>query len=449
MYLQSWDAVLYGRRVSIAESVSGGLRMLAIQGFTALRRRGLEIGGLLLGTASGDELDVDGFQEVPCEHRYGPSYALSDTDREKLTELLAERRSRDKQVIGAFRSVTGREPEIEPADEALVSEHHPEGMFLLILLQPLSAENCVVGLHLFQNGKLLREGFHDGKLLSEGEEAPTEVSPVEAELTQPEEPVVHELPQFAAFRAEPEEAPRRSVLWKAALICMAGALCGSFAYELGRSERPLRPMTTSWAELNLDAHTAGDQLEITCDRSVARSSQASRGVLTISDGASYREIQLSQAQLDGGRYIYVAVHPDVAVRLTLSAGDRKLASEMARLTLVPSPSQPPAPVAPITPADSVPEVPPAAVHQVQPVISEGIRSRLTAPVAIDVDVKVSPQGRVLSAQAKNPGTSGLNRYLAGMAENAAWEWRFTPARNHAGDAIAANKRIQFVFTSRP
>ena len=156
MQIRSLQSVLQGRHVSLSESVARQLRMLAIEGFTALRRRGLEIGGLLLGHPAGEELRIEAFQEVPCEHRYGPSYVLSEADRENLTGLLAQLRgSAEWDVIGAYRSFTGRDPVIEPADEALVAEHFPQRDFVFLFLQPLSPENCVTSFQLFREGQLL------------------------------------------------------------------------------------------------------------------------------------------------------------------------------------------------------------------------------------------------------------------------------------------------------
>jgi hypothetical protein len=456
MQIHSLQQTLHGQRVSLGEAVAGELRLLAIAGFTALRRRGLEVGGLLLGRASEDELLVEGFLEVPCEHRYGPSYALSETDREKLTELLAQVQGGESRVIGAFRSFTGRDPAVEAADHALVLEHFPQGDFLLLFLQPLSAENCVTSFHLFRGGRLLQAEERTPDVLDpqrmpeadEAESAPTklvvaeeqEVEPVPAHVPKHQ----YELVRPPRFEVEPEAADRRPPMFKAALICMAIVLGGSFVYELGRAHSPLPRATAEWTELNLDARPGGGKVEITWDAKAARSVRATRGALTISDGDAPREIELAAAQVGAGRYTYAAERPDIAIKLTLSAGDRTVASESARLT-TPLPITP-SPASAVVSADLGPVVAPTAVHEVHPTIPEGIRSRLTEQVLIGVEVQVSDLGRVTRAKSKEPGEDGLHRYLASLAEKTAHEWRFTPARNRDGHAISAVKTIQFVFT---
>jgi outer membrane biosynthesis protein TonB len=40
---------------------------------------------------------------------------------------------------------------------------------------------------------------------------------------------------------------------------------------------------------------------------------------------------------------------------------------------------------------------------------------------------------------------GLQRYLADLAEKAAREWRFTPAKSREGASVASSKTLTFVF----
>ena len=88
--------------------------------------------------------------------------------------------------------------------------------------------------------------------------------------------------------------------------------------------------------------------------------------------------------------------------------------------------------------------PPETVHEVQPTIPAGIRSRISEPVVIPVRVEVNERGRVVSA-APEAQTAGVRSYLADLAQKASREWRFRPARTSGGIAVAANKTIQFVF----
>ena len=60
------------------------LRAEAFAGLKALRR-GVEVGGLLTQRiGAGSTAMVNGFEPIPCEHLYGPSYRLSPLDYENF-----------------------------------------------------------------------------------------------------------------------------------------------------------------------------------------------------------------------------------------------------------------------------------------------------------------------------------------------------------------------------
>src|SRR5260370_23669045 len=101
-----------GKPISVRLSldVVSRIGMAVQEGFKALPRRGLEIGGLLIGTTrdAGNftVVDVDDFEPVESEHATGPSYVLSDADRRLLKERIAAREASAKlpSVVGFYRS---------------------------------------------------------------------------------------------------------------------------------------------------------------------------------------------------------------------------------------------------------------------------------------------------------------------------------------------------------
>ncbi len=152
-----WEAQ-GGRRVLLSAPVVEGLRARAIEALLALPRRGLEIGGLLYGHGGPNALRVEAFEEIACEHAYGPSYALSEADRERSEEILTRRtQTGTTPVAGFFRSFTGREPQVAVDDEKFVRRHYPQGEFLLLMLQPLSHERCMAEIRFFIDGELVPE----------------------------------------------------------------------------------------------------------------------------------------------------------------------------------------------------------------------------------------------------------------------------------------------------
>ena len=91
--------------------VCDGLGPRVTEGLKSLPRRGLEVGGLLLGWVDkGGELSVivQDFEPFEAEHVRGPSYSLSDADRGRLEQRIEYWQSNPAglSVVGYYRSHT-------------------------------------------------------------------------------------------------------------------------------------------------------------------------------------------------------------------------------------------------------------------------------------------------------------------------------------------------------
>jgi hypothetical protein len=221
-----------------------------------------------------------------------------------------------------------------------------------------------------------------------------------------------------------------------------------------------------WVELHLDAKPSDGRLAVTWDAAAARIAGANKALLSINEGNTSREIELTPAQVRFGRYDYVPTQStlpsDVAFRLTIYADGVGVSGDAVRLaaakeskeaatTVSTAATPPPAPTASATPpvvsAEPVREaIAPVTVHEVQPGVSEGIRSRIREQIVIPVRVHVTERGRVSQAAVERKELDGLRRYLADLAEKAARQWRFTPAKSQQGIAVESTKTINFIFT---
>ncbi len=65
-----------------------GIHREVSEAFASAPHRCAGTGGILLGRRDGDHITVDDFEPVPSEHRFGPSYRLSDADLALLQETL-------------------------------------------------------------------------------------------------------------------------------------------------------------------------------------------------------------------------------------------------------------------------------------------------------------------------------------------------------------------------
>src|ERR1051325_5831553 len=118
-----WYAPDGSREISLTCTIIDDLRESTLQAFLSLPKRGTEVGGLLLGRRDGQKIRIDLFEEVPCEHRFGPSYVFSEADRAGLEARLARKLPGAPDVVGFYRSYTNRAAVLDEADRALVDTY--------------------------------------------------------------------------------------------------------------------------------------------------------------------------------------------------------------------------------------------------------------------------------------------------------------------------------------
>ena len=92
---------------------------------------------------------------MPCEHRFGPAYILDEPDRVALATIIT-RYPQDGavQVVGLYRSYTGRGAEPDEADRELMRMFFRSREFICLLLQPFSSESCMAGFRFWNDGEM-------------------------------------------------------------------------------------------------------------------------------------------------------------------------------------------------------------------------------------------------------------------------------------------------------
>jgi proteasome lid subunit RPN8/RPN11 len=467
-----WDAPDGACFVVLDSNLMEELRRQAIQAYLSLPKRGAEIGGLLFGDVRQDGsmvFQIDGCEGIPCEYRFGPSYKLSETDYGRLSERLARHQHDGSEpVIGWYRSYTGREAALDHTDLELLRNAFPRPHLVSLLLQPISAEKCMARFQFGSDGELAADRPYEPFLLepaqlkvleAQAEPEPPKAPPAAAgpgeQLWEPSVESPRPVPVLPArydarTRQGPEDdamrAPRGSRNWLPVLLCALAAIAGAAAYGFWTLERQPR-----WAPMGLDATASARELLVIWDSAAPVIEQASRGVMSVTDGSKQNQIPLTAAQLRGGKLSYLPSNADVLFRfLVYDAGNRASGDSLrvANLHLT-EPTPAPRPVAaepPATPPDdAVPGGTPAvARREVQPDVPSGIRARVRVRTVVAVQLHINASGQVTGADAKGAG-HGLDRYLAGQAVKAARHWSFVPAHAKDGSAIASVKTVEFVF----
>ena len=474
--------------VSIDRQALEDLRNRVIEAFLSLPGRGAEVGGILFGHAEGDRVRIDVVQDVPCEHRFGPSYVLSTSDRDGLKSALASKTA-SREVVGAYRSFTRRPAALDDSDQQLFRTLFPDARYIFLLCEPLSPMECQMSFLSFVDGELPSSSCYPpvqlSSLLADQQPPPQPEPEPPRGAPEPIKPPTFNLPPAYRRREREEEPvpppapsrPRRRVLLPL-IACIVLSIAAAIIYELWTIAR-----APHWSDLKLDARRRpGGDLELTWDATAPAATLATRGVMMVTDGNDRRNLELSPQQVHGGSLVYRPSHPDVLFRLQLYGGGMRPSGDSLHVLSAPPvpvqqaaarPSQPvPQPVQPAAPPSKAvapgsavarnqadragsnrtpaPERPLAAtapepIHQVQPQVPAGIRSRIETRMVVPIQVKVNKDGRVVEAISPGDGT-GLYRFLAEESVRAARQWRFTPAKSTSGQAVEGRKTIEFVFS---
>ena len=116
-----WSQTSGNFAIHIPPEIIGKLCTESLVAFKRVPRRGLETGGILLGRTEfqGDTTTfwIEGFAPIESEHRFGPSYLLSDSDFARLQTELTKNATAS---LGIYRSQTRSDQlEIQHADAGL------------------------------------------------------------------------------------------------------------------------------------------------------------------------------------------------------------------------------------------------------------------------------------------------------------------------------------------
>jgi hypothetical protein len=379
-----------GQTLSVRLEYSAMERINAdvMRGFAVTRRRGTETGGILLGRIDrGPELTVHihDFEVVPCEYSLGPSYHLSERDRDRFRAALDQWRpgpEKDLHAVGYFRSHTREGLEIDEPDRRLFNEFFADPLNVVLLIKPFASKPSMAGFFVQESGVLstdtplsfpfVRPAHHvpapapvhtadpnGGKPMAaqaprgrmtaaldagkEPPEAPPVVlRPERPDIRQPEPHPAFTRPLFAdVYMPEPPAWRTRflQVVFSAALLAF-GAVAG-YQYAGGTalgigSKAPPRPADPY--EIGLQVSRAQDTVRLTWNHSAAAIQKADRGILLIREGELTRELQIAAPELKSGSILYHHLGPEVLFRMELLLTDSRRLVETATYRSEPPPA---------------------------------------------------------------------------------------------------------------
>jgi hypothetical protein len=390
-----------------------------LRGLGALKRRGAEVGGILLGSIQDGphpKVIVEDFVSVQSEYLTGPSYNLSPNDLVGF-EAVLERCKSDPtgklSVVGFYRSHTRDELYMDDADLALANRYFSEPGNVFMLIKPFATRPCIGGFFFWEDGQIYRESTYlqfpfDRRELGGGETrlAPPTRNPqaegsgsplppytpaaerepellVAAEQSWQQPPQATRTSSLSILAATEEQArPSNKLQWRWLLVpgflAIAG-VSGFVAYRNLDSAKASGGLISGdpALPLKLSVSERKSQLDVTWDRNAQSVTRARRGVLSISDGSKRRDLELSGPQLRNGRVLYSRLSGDVNLRLEVFPDGQPSVVESIRIISTEAPpAEPLRPVAVQRPAAapkpksrSVPSPPRIASH---PAPSRGV-----------------------------------------------------------------------------
>ena len=304
-----WSDPARSLTVEIALPVVERLSLEAMEAFKSVPRRGLEIGGLVLGSATASRdgqttISIDECTDVPSEHRSGPSYQLSPADLKTLDDAY----SSHPRAVGMYRTDTQSEKLHLHQDDATLLERHFSRMpavFLLIHPATRTAAFCVPD----AGGLAVAHefSFHPADLAPMSREAEVAVA-------------VAERP---AVQVRVRSSPRKR-LWtiRAAALLVGGtlgAVCWRWLGPANRVAVPVRasvapPAANPW-HVAMNVTREGRLVRLVWDHEAPAVRQADHALLHITDGNHQTNLNLSSIELSTGVLSYWADTTDVTFRL--------------------------------------------------------------------------------------------------------------------------------------
>lgn len=335
-----------------------------MRAFSAVPRRGLEVGGILLGTVeTGAKMvaRVEDFEPVASKHTEGPSYVVSSgEDRNRFRQAVERWKSVSGgrlRPIGFYRSHTREHLGLTQEDIDLFWTCFPEGSGIILLVKPYATRPPAAGLFFCEEGGTIRRESSYREFpfrrqdLGGGttpESAPGHPSLTgDGEANEPASVAQGEIFGLNAASSTANEssddgkngsaAPpvttrslrlRGGWVWVplSFIFLLLGTVLGFQVALSVRSQIHNEPSHDPYA-MNLTATPSANSVHVRWDRRSPVIREAERGVLTIIENGEQKTVDLDAGHLRNGSVIYRRASSDVKFRLEVFTKDKTSVAE--------------------------------------------------------------------------------------------------------------------------
>ncbi len=346
------------------------MRQAAMAGLQKVPKRGLEIGGVLLGRIDGNTVRVEQWREIECSHAEGPGFELSETDEQRLREMLDQATADPDisrfQVVGWFRTRTRGGVFLSEGDIDLYNRFFPGEKQIVFVVRPHMYEPAQAGFFFrepggkvhgersyaefeLENRRRLPLGFDAARVPRRSSVSPAPVSdrqsPPAGESPPGSRPQLGFDPsQMLGAPGSPPPTPRRPGSfggdgrkvtlvevgqpqgWTRNRVLLAAATVTILVVAVFLGVPAIEGVRD--ASVGLRASDVGGELVIQWNRSADVLAEANAAFMRIIDGAEELRVDLSPEELKSGTLVYQHRTGDVELHLVTLSGTRETSAEI-------------------------------------------------------------------------------------------------------------------------
>ena len=137
---RSWAVDGHAIQIEYAVPVMEEVCANAVDGLFRFRHGGMEVGGVLFGTAAGGRIRILTYRPLECEHALGPRFVLSARDRAVLKDLLhapqREPELQELEPVGWYHSHTRSGVELSSHDLEIFDSYFPHPWQVALVIRP-------------------------------------------------------------------------------------------------------------------------------------------------------------------------------------------------------------------------------------------------------------------------------------------------------------------------
>jgi len=349
------------------------------RGFVASTRRGLEIGGILLGSVTVDDkltVRIEDFEPVPCSYVHGASYIVDGGDGARFEQAVAKWKpasGRHLHAVGFFRAHTRDGLSLDRNDRELIDRHFPEESGIALLVKPEPTGAAQAGYFFREGGRIRknvplrvfpfrREELGGGQVKSSAVEDAVNGHKRTNGITgaggagqagfsgQDEAAARQDTPATAPPPADGSDqtaVPKRTLRlrggWVWVPLSFVFLLLGTIlGFQVALSVRSQVPPTRTPDPftLSLSATPSAESIHLRWDRVAPAVKVAQRGVLIIHEDGAEKNVDLDAGHLRNGSVIYRRASNNVSFRLEVFLKDGVTVSETVDFRPIVPESQP-------------------------------------------------------------------------------------------------------------